>query len=173
MAGRDLVKVTNNFASAQGAAVVEKLLSQLQEEMETDKTVEECLERLQRYYEKRAPDGVAGLKAKLDVSGRSDTYLDAIEMKEMFVKLLERWSLYASAQKIFVYLLARAERRFNDVILPQAEATDIAGVNMLMNSLIVEPTVNECGATVFEIDHNTAMGMIYWLAEQCFVRWHK
>ncbi len=27
----------------------------------------------------------------------------------MFAKLLERWSLYASAQQIFVYLLARAD----------------------------------------------------------------
>ncbi|WP_368039360.1 MULTISPECIES: ABC-three component system protein [unclassified Tardiphaga] len=37
----------------------------------------------------------------------------------------------------------------------------------------MEPTVSECGASVFEIDHNTALGMVYWLAEQCFVRWHR
>jgi len=62
---------------------------------------------------------------------------------------------------------------FNDLILPQIPALDVAQLNTLVNELIVEPTVNECGASVFEIDHNTALGMVYWLAEQCFVRWHK
>ena len=94
-------------------------------------------------------------------------------MKEMFAKLLDQWSLYASAQQIFVFLLARAERQFNDIILPQVPVLDAVGINKLTNELIVEPAVIECGASVFELDHNTALGMVYWLAEQCFVRWHK
>ncbi len=148
-------------------------MQKLNAELEGDEQVRHTIEKLQRYYTNRARDGVVGLEAKLIKAGREQTYLDAIEMKEMFAKLLEQWSLYASAQQIFVYLLARAERQFNDLILPQIPALDTAGVNALVNDLIVEPTVMECGASVFEIDHNTAMGMIYWLAEQCFVRWHK
>jgi C-terminal domain 9 of the ABC-three component (ABC-3C) systems len=70
-------------------------------------------------------------------------------------------------------LLARAERQFNDVILPQVTKLDAVGINQLTNELIVEPAVMECGASVFQLDHNTALGMVYWLAEQCFVRWHK
>lgn len=131
------------------------------------------MDRLKRFYSQRAYDGVVGLKAKLEKSGRDGSYIDAIEMKEMFAKLLERWSLYPSAQQIFVYLLARAERQFVDIILPQAHELKIAQINTLMSDLIVEPTVQECGASVFEVDHNTAMGMIYWLAEQCFIRWHR
>ncbi|MEA2876057.1 MAG: hypothetical protein QOF14_1253 [Hyphomicrobiales bacterium] len=171
--GRDLNQTTNNYAAPQAAGVIEQLLVKLHHEMEQDVKVRDTIERLQRFYTQRAHDGINGLQAKLTAGGRESSYLDAIEMKEMFAKLLERWSLYASAQQIFVHLLARAERQFNDVILPQLGVLDVTGGNKLVFDLIVEPTVTECGASVFEIDHNTAMGMIYWLAEQCFVRWHK
>src|SRR6185312_8611058 len=78
------------------------------------------INKINNYYgDNKTYDGVVGLEAKLKHAGREDTYDDAIEMKEMFVKLLHQWSLYASAQQIFVYLLARAERHFNDIILPQ------------------------------------------------------
>jgi hypothetical protein len=167
----DVINISN--AAPHAAGIVEQLLMKLNAELESDVKAQAMIERLQRFYTNRSHDGVVGLKDKLTKSGREQTYEDAIEMKEMFVKLLEQWSLYASAQQIFVYLLARAERQFNDVIVPQMATLDAAGVNALVNNLIVEPTVAECGASVFQIDHNTATGMIYWLAEQCFVRWHK
>jgi len=169
VAGRDVV--TNILPPPVG--IVEQLLHKLHEEMANDAQFAGRIERLQRYYIQRAPDGVIGLQAKLEKAGRQDSYLDAIEMKEMFVKLLERWSLYASAQQIFVHLLARAERNFSDIIIPQISELTRAQVNGLVKDLIVEPTVQDCGSTVFEVDHNTATGMVYWLAEQCFVRWHK
>jgi hypothetical protein len=172
LAGRDIHKTTV-YQSAHAAGVVERLLEKLHAEMKHDQKVCDTIDRLKRFYEQRSHDGVTGLQAKLEKSGRRASYLDAIEMKEMFAKLLEQWSLYSSAQQIFVHLLARAERQFNDIILPQIPKLDTVSINKLMSTLIIEPTVEECGATVFEMDHNTAMGMIYWLAEQCFVRWHQ
>jgi hypothetical protein len=173
ISGRDINKTIHNYAAPRAAGIIEVLLQRLNDEMAQDKKIRETLHRLQRFYKQRAPDGVIGLEAKLHASGRQTYYMDAIEMKEMFVKLLEQWSLYASAQQIFIHLLARAERHFNDLILPQIASLNVVEINKLMNELIVEPTVAECGASVIELDHNTAMGMIYWLAEQCFVRWHK
>jgi hypothetical protein len=164
---------TNVQTAPQAAGVVERLLQKLQMEIDQDTKAKMTIAKLERFYIQRANDGVAGLQAKLVAGGREASYLDAIEMKEMFVKLLERWSLYASAQQIIAYLLVRAERQFNDIIHPQIPNLDLVGVNGLMNELIVHPTVGECGASVLEVDHNTAMGMIYWLAEQCFLRWHK
>jgi hypothetical protein len=172
LAGRDIVTTTNVYQSSHSAGVVERLLESLHAEMKDDQRTSEIIDRLKRFYVQRSHDGVVGLEAKLEKSGRGASYLDAIEMKEMFAKLIERWSLYNSAQQILVHLLARAERQFNDIILPQAPKLDVIGVNKLMNVLIVDPTVLECGPTILEMDHNTAMGMIYWLAEQCFVRWH-
>jgi ABC-3C protein len=176
IAARDIYKI-NNYLSGESApraaGIVEQLLQRLNNELKNDQKVQNTIEKLQRYYNNKPYDGIVGLEAKLMHVGREASYIDAIEMKEMFVKLLDQWSFYASAQQIFVHLLARTERHFNDIILPQIPTLAVAEVNSLVNSLIVEPTVQECGASVFEIDHNTALGMVYWLAEQCFVRWHK
>ncbi|MER9644731.1 ABC-three component system protein [Mesorhizobium sp. M0239] len=172
LAGRDIHN-TYNYPVLNRVSAVEKLLQRLQVEMEQNLTVRDTIDRLQRFYSQRSHDGINGLKAKLEVSGRESSYFAALEMKEMFVKLLERWSLYASAQQIMAHLLARAERQFNDIILPQISNCDEAQINKITNELIISPTVDDCGASVFEIDHNTAMGMVYWLAEQCFIRWHK
>ncbi|AMX97389.1 MULTISPECIES: ABC-three component system protein [Mesorhizobium] len=172
MAARDINHTYKNIA-ANRVSAIEKLLQKLELEIERNQVARDTIDRLKRFYSQRSHDGVRGLRAKLSVSGREDSYSDAIEMKEMFVKLLERWSHYYSAQQIIVYLLARAERQFNDIILPQISTCGVVEINKFMNELIVIPTVEDCGASVLEVDHNTAMGMIYWLAEQCFVRWHK
>lgn len=164
---------TNNFLGAQrGATVVEKLLAQLQEEVEKDVHCSEMLLRLQRYHGGKVHDDIKGLEAKLVHAGRADELQDALERKESFSKLLEAWSLYASAQEIFAHLLAKAEHLFNTEILPDIGSLKISEVNHRVNQLIIGPTVDECGASLFKIDHFVAMGMVYWLAEQCFVRWH-
>jgi hypothetical protein len=173
LAGRDINSITNYNSAPRAAGVIEQLLEKLNSEMEQNAQVRDVVEKLQRYHQKKTHDGVTGLEAKLTKAGRADSYFDAIAMKEMFAKLLDEWSLYASAQQIFIFLLARAERQFNDIILPQVAMLDAVGINKLTSELIVEPAVLECGASVFQLDHNTAMGMVYWLAEQCFVRWHK
>jgi hypothetical protein len=94
-------------------------------------------------------------------------------MKEMFVKLLEKWSLYASAQEIFAYLLAKAEYNFNYLIHPKIDPANVVEINQLIHDKIVMPTIEQCGASVFTLNHGVAMGMLYWLAEQCFIRWHQ
>ena len=75
-------------------------------------------------------------------------------------------------QEIFAYLLAKAEHEFTYIIRPQLCDKSKIEVNVLVRDRIIVPIIEECGATVFSINHSTAMGMVYWLAEQCFVRWH-
>lgn len=158
--------------AGRAAGVVEQLLARLQAELDNDVTCSDTIRKLQRYHGGTAKGGVVGLGAKLEAADRTGELEDALEQKEMFVKLLEEFSLYASAQEIFVYLLAQAERVFNSEILPLVGEVDPVEINRRTNRLILDPVVRECGATVFQMDHLTAMGMLYWLAEQCFVRWH-
>lgn len=164
-------QTTVNYAG-RAASVVEQLLAKLQNELDNDIQSSDVIKKLQRYHGGTAKGGVRGLREKLEVSGRNYEIEDALEQKEMFVKLLEEYSLYASAQEIFVYLLAQTERVFNSEIIPQLGNLDVVEINHLTNKLILGPLVQECGATVFQLDHLTAMGLVYWLAEQCFVRWH-
>jgi hypothetical protein len=162
----------NIYQAQKAATVIEHLLVKLQQEVENNIKCSDMIAKLQRYHGGTVKGGIKGLEGKLLHAERSDEVEDALEQKEMFVKLLEEWSLYSSAQEIFVYLLARAEHYFNSEVLPALGNLSRREVNSQTNSLIVDPIVQECGATVFKIDHLTAMGMVYWLAEQCFVRWH-
>lgn len=164
---------TNIQQGAQRAAtVIEQLLARLQLEVEQKAHCSEMLVRLQRFHGGVVKDGVRGLEAKLVKAGRVHEVEDALERKESFSKLLETWSLYASAQEIFAHLLTKAEHHFNSEILPEMGVIGVVEVNRRINALIVNPMVEECGASLFKIDHFVAMGMVYWLAEQCFVRWH-
>jgi hypothetical protein len=134
--------------------------------------IKHTIEQLQYFKKRRSADGIDGLVAKLQAGGRAHECEDALEKKELFAKLLERWSLYASAQEIFAFLLAKAEYEFNYFVRPQLQTLDELGVNQLVNDRIVEPTLEQCASSIFPLNHSIVMGMIYWLAEQCFVRWH-
>ena len=172
--GRDKydIHTMNVFPKGHQLTVVDKLLICLQQEMSSNEKCPDLIAKLQRYHGGLVVDGVIGLEAKLNHSNRAADIPYAKDTKEQFVMLLERWSYYASAQEIFVYLMARAEHKFNTEIRPLLPTASEVLINQKFNDLIVEPTVSDCGATVFSIDNNTAMGMVYWLAEQCFVRWH-
>lgn len=169
--GRDKFEQHYHPAARQ-MGVVEQLLQKLQSEVATNAHVKHTIESLAHFHARRSHDGIDGLQAKLERAGRSDEYIDAIEKKELFAKLLERWSLYASAQEIFAYLLAKAEYEFTYVVRPQLQSISKVEANELVRDHIIVPLIEECGTTVFSINHSTVMGMIYWLAEQCFVRWH-
>lgn len=148
---------------------MEKLATEIANSEETRQQID----TLQLYFEHRSHDGVDGLEAKLDHSGRSDTKMDAFGKKELFVKLLNRYSLYASAQEIFAFMLARADSRFRANVLPHVGILSIVEIDALVISNIVEPIVEEVGFGPFNVNDAIVTGMIYWLAEQCFVRWHK
>jgi hypothetical protein len=167
--GRD--KIEQHFHPG-SAGIVEELLRKLDAEVAKNEKVKETIETLAYYYNRRSVDGVEGLEAKLKAGNRTSEIMSAFEKKELFAKLLEKWALYTSAQKIMAYLLARAEHEFNYNIHPHINATNVGHINKLVTDKIVEPIVSECGHTVFGITHAVAMGIVYWLAEQCYVRWH-
>lgn len=166
IAGRDYY----NVEAKKG--LVEKLLHKLKEQYDCDEQTQITIDDLARYHTRRAPDGIDGLEAKLEASGRSSYFDDAIEKKEMFAKLLERWSLYSSAQEIFVHILAKAENEFTQVIYGQIPKKELEEINAMVIDRIVNPIVEECGGDLLAVNHNLVQGMVYWLAEQCFIKWH-
>lgn len=125
-AGGDVVagdKLTQNIYLPTTPGVVgklEALKACLAEEIKNNTTVQEIVDSLQRYHSQKLPaDGIAGLENKLHAGERDGEILDAIEQKEMFAKLIERWSLYASAQEIIAHLLSRTVYEFRQFIQPQ------------------------------------------------------
>jgi hypothetical protein len=171
LVGRDKWEINQYAAPAANPLGV--LLEKLKAEVESDQQAKECLAELEQYHQRSAHDGIEGLQAKLERAGRADELEWALKQKEKFVKLLTEWSLYASAQELFVYLLGRADYEFTVFIRPKLEEIAAEEINEMFKTRIVEPTVAGCAGAVVSISHPVAMGMIYWLAEQCFVRWHK
>ena len=175
--GRDKNNIQNSyhFESRRSgtASKIEALKNRLLEEVRADKIASDLIESLQQYHQRRAaPDGIEGLEEKLRAAERQHEVMDALEQKEMFAKLLARWSLYASAQEIFVHLLSLAVHEFRMSILPHLGSLDTIACNEIITSKIVLPVVEEVGDGVISMDALVTMGMYYWLAEQCFVRWH-
>jgi hypothetical protein len=174
--GRD--KITRNETHIDlrrpgAASKIEALKARLLEEMQNDSTATELIEGLQQYHIRRKPsDGVEGLECKLQAAHRDHEILDALEQKEMFAKLLVKWSLYASAQEIFVHLLSLAVHEFRMSIQPVLGTVDGSGYNELVTVKIVRPLIDEVGDCVLSMDAVVTMGLYYWLGEQCFVRWH-
>jgi hypothetical protein len=152
--------------------IVEQLKRRLQSEMDKNDEVRHRIESLQYFYERRSTDGIDGLEAKLAACGKEDELVAALEKKELFVKLLSKWSMYASAQEIFAFLLARIEYEFTTFVYPKLGALEDDDINEMVDVRIVQPTIQQCGVDVFTLNHASTMGMVYWLAEQCFVRWH-
>ncbi len=176
-AGQDIVggdKNTSVNVVLTTPSLVEKLLIKLKEQVESDEQIQNTIDSLGRYYAQRSHDGIEGLEAKLKNAGfSSDIYLDAIEQKERFVRLLAKWSMYSTAQQIFAHFLAKTETIFRSTIHPQIPEKTRAEINELLIEKIIDPIVEECGDEVFILDYDLVFGMVYWLAEQCYVRWHE
>lgn len=152
---------------------VEALLVSLKKQIEENHHVCDLIDELSRYYRPKSVDGIEGLEAKLEAANLSHRYNDAIEKKELFSKLLESMSLYSSAQKIFAIFLARVENTFTHVVHPEIPTRSESEINSMIIKLIAEPICNECDGENLLITYDTVFGMVYWLAEQCFIRWHK
>lgn len=153
---------------------IEALKARLIEEMGRDATATKIIEELQIFYNRRpSQDGIDGLEAKLKAGGREFEAVDALEQKERFAKLMTQWSMYLSAQQIFAHLLSRAVQEFRSFIQPNLQSLDITSYNALVSEKIVKPLVDEVGDGAISFNDLVSMGMYYWLAEQCFVRWHR
>jgi hypothetical protein len=165
--------IINNFVAPSSVGMVTQLLEKLKGEIEANSQIRHTVDNLQHFYERRAHDGVDGLEAKLVKGGRNHELTLAFEKKEQFAKLLEKWSLYASAQEFFAYMLAKAEHEFTMFVEPKLAELGQEAINQLVSDRIIVPTITECGCTIFVLNHSVVMGMVYWLAERCFVRWHQ
>ncbi|MGF3024122.1 ABC-three component system protein [Methylobacterium aquaticum] len=144
----------------------------LDEEIKTDQFVGEFIDTLQMYHERHSHDGIDGLEAKLKHSGRISEISLALRKKELFTRLLAKYSMFDSAQQIFAYLLAKVEQDFRSYVLPNIDGNTAASVDHLFGQFLIGPCASEIKSGVFCLNAAIAAGMVYWLAEQCYIRWH-
>lgn len=131
------------------------------------------IDDLQMFQDRRSVAGLVGLEAKLEAAERHDQIEGAQAKKELFAKLLAKMQHYPSAQKIFALFLARINDVFENHIVPHVSSLDRQQVDQIIEEKIVQPTLKDMGVGFehFTINHAHVRGMIYWLADRCYVRW--
>ncbi|WP_354035543.1 ABC-three component system protein [Bradyrhizobium sp. S3.2.6] len=144
----------------------------LVEEIKHNQQASDFIDTLQMYHEKHSHDGVDGLEAKLHHSGRQSEVSLALRKKELFRRLLAKYSMFESAQQIFAYLLSKLEQDFRSYVLPNLANRSGGEIDELFGQYVVGPCATEIKSGVFCLNAAIAAGMVYWLAEQCYVRWH-
>jgi hypothetical protein len=161
-----------NFKWGDEKSPIAAWMALLADEINTNKQVSDLIDTLQMYHEKHSHDGINGLEAKLIHSGRSSETSLALRKKELFGRLLVKYSMFDSAQQIFAYLLSKIEQDFRSYVLPNLSGSSSGQIDQLLGQYVIEPCATEIKSGVFCLNSAIAAGMVYWLAEQCYVRWH-
>jgi len=150
------------------------LLERLDEEISHgDACIDGFIDDLQMFQDRRSSGTLVGLEAKLNDADRADQVEGAQEKKELFAKLLAKMQHYPSAQKIFALFLARINDVFENHISPHASTMDRQKIDQIIDEKIIMPTISDMGSGFehFTLNHAHVRGMIYWLADRCYVRW--
>lgn len=168
--GRD--KVTNNHYSERKSQI-DGWLDKLAAELRDDVKIQTFVDSLQYYFQQMPYDDVIGLEAKLEKSGRESQKMSALRKKEAFSKLLAQWQAYPAAQEIIAYFLAKVEAAFESSVIPILATASITDIDDVVKRELIDPVLGEMGCGPFMLNHNNVAGMVYWLAEQCYVRWHQ
>jgi hypothetical protein len=133
------------------------------------------IEQLEYYVNDRSSQTTMGLEAKLKKVGRETEVGDAIRKKEAFAKMLLKFQHWEAAQQLFAYFLALIESAFSRRIIPCCDSLTRIQIEEIIGVHIVDQIKNELGAGDEDIIINDSyiQGMIFWLADKCYVRWHQ
>lgn len=148
------------------------LMERLADEIRRNEHVQNFVAELQLYYEHQSYDGIDGLENKLQHAGRASQISKAIRKKELFVRLLDDFSMFDSAQHVFVHVLSKMEADFDAYVLPHLGQMSDADIDVLINERLITPATHQGVVGAFTLNAAITAGMVYWLAEQCFIRWH-
>ena len=147
-------------------------MNKLADEISRDTTVLSFIDTLQMYQSRISHDGIDGLEAKLKHSGRTDEIAIALMKKELFTRLLARYSMFDSAQQILAYLLSKVDQDYRAYVLPNIGSISSGQIDILFTQYVITPCSQEIKSGEFYVNPAIAAGMVYWLAEQCYIRWH-
>ncbi|WP_145140041.1 ABC-three component system protein [Roseomonas gilardii] len=148
------------------------LMDRLAEEIRKDERVQNFVATLQLYLEHFSHDGIDGLENKLIHAGRKGQVVKALQKKELFARLLDEYSMFDSAQNIFAYVLSRMEADFEAYVLPNLGQMGTVDIDRIIYERLILPPAHDAPVGVFTLNPALTAGMVYWLAEKCYIRWH-
>jgi hypothetical protein len=174
-AGNNISKTTiYNQIDGAKPSQINRLLKLLADQISQDDSMVGFVDDLQFFIDNRDGETVVGLKDKLEVCGRGASFNDAKKKKEFFAKLLLRFERFSSAQQLFAYIMAAIHETFDSKIIPNTGSLTTQQIDDLIDSEIIDKVMAEIGEGSDHITLNRThlKGMIFWLADKCYVRWH-
>lgn len=112
------------------------------------------------------------MENKLRKAGRESSIILAYKYKEMFAKFLTRYGLYNAAQELIALCLHKVFYEFESNVHPVCHHVSQDETDIIVAEKVVNPLLSDYVAGSFTIKHGLVLGMIYWLADRCYVRWH-
>ena len=165
-------KIEHNNHYLQRRTQIDGWLEKLAEELRGSVETRDFVDSLQYFFQLQPYDDIVGLEAKLDHAGRTAQKRSALRKKEAFSKLLEQWRSYPSAQEIIAYFLTKIEACFETEIVSLLASSPQEVIDVVIKAKLIDPVLAEMGSGPFMLNYLNVSGMIYWLAEQCYIRWH-
>ena len=147
-------------------------MERLAEEIRRDVRVQDFVATLQFYQEHHSHDGIDGLEDKLKHAGRTAHLRKAVRKQELFARLLDEFSMFDSAQQIFAYVLSKMDADFDAYVVPNLGKLTDGEIDVIINERLIMPATHEASVGAFCLNAAITGGMVYWLAEKCYVRWH-
>jgi len=111
------------------------------------------------------------LEAKLISASRGEELLHATRSLERFEMLLETYKHFPSGQKLLGFFLAQIHDVFCYQILGKMLTDE--QIDEIIQTKIIDKTIADMGLGFhhFTLTTNHVRGMIYYLADKCYVRW--
>lgn len=174
-AGNNITKITNyNRIDGAKPSQVNRLLALLSDQISKDESMVGFVDDLQFFVDNRDGETVVGLQQKLEVCGRAAAFSDAKKKKELFAKLLLKFERFSSAQQLFAYIMAAIHETFDSKIIPLTNSLSSQQIDEMIDTEIIDKIMDEIGdgSDHMTLNRTHLKGMIYWLADKCYVRWH-
>lgn len=153
--------------------VLNKLFDDFQDDVEAQRTTSELVHHLQGYIPDDLMQLQRDLERKLVDAGRADLVKQATRYKEIFRQRLEKYRLFASAQKIYAILLGMVLSRFDGMVKPLIqEGCSKSALGQIIQNEIVEAVMELVPDSEPACDHPCILGMLYFLTGNCMIDWH-
>ena len=173
-AGRDIINNTINLYASDGSqpTPMGRLVEKFRKERQNDTQFHETLEILKHFAQPISGEDIAGLEAKLRVSGREGLLHFAQQTKELFTKKLVEHQFSEAAQEIHAYLLAEVYTRFHLEVFPSIQrGASPEIVTTLVLQRVIQPVQALLDENVLRLFSTEINGMLYYLTGNCHIKW--
>jgi len=129
---------------------------------------------LQHFWDRATNEDIRQLSQKLSESGRADMIHTGEELKERATKKILRFQTSRHAQDILAWVLAELYGRFLLDVIPSIQTdADRVTIDALLGEKVIGPTLNDLEDNVLGLSRIDVMGLMYFLAGNCHIRWDK